>query len=802
MDDAKRRSGHPKYLSGMYLVLEKLEECPNKECEWPEINTFLSDHYEGFNKPMRYDIKKRLIEENFVEFDKEKNTLKKLKDYYDKSVENAVANVSSDMVYNLRQNMIQYFINKHTDDIVDESENITFSVEEFSNYSINDLTKKLQKDIGEPLEQKQINIAQLIDWGIYDLIDMVENDPKSTIEIIEQAYEMAYYSIKNEKAKYKLNICGLPEALTKTQSGKPFAIEHINSQSIGKIVEFDGDIIMTSPIKSALKTGKYVCSQCGEIKNVTIENPFLAHFEPMCPKCGQEMTLNEDESEYINFQEIVVQQPLATMTNCDSEPKPLSVFIENQDPFYTGTVRITGIPIKIQKNKKVHLYDICVKSLNVSLIENEVNIKLEKEDIESIEKVVNELNNNSIAPAQYFGKKLMFDVFGYDDIKEAVLLQQIRGVPTIKNGKKRRHISHILLVGDPGSAKSQILRRIGSIPGNTYLSATTTSDVGLIASVSKTESKTDGGQYRVSIGPFPRANGGTCCVDEIGTNWKIQDVLLPPLEEMEAIIHKATIHTKVPTETANLAACNPKNGRFDKNISIFEQINMKPQFLSRYDMIYAITDKKDRKTDDNIIDSIMDLYSDSEEDLQNDEIAGVKIDEDFIVKYIMYARAKQTIHPKQGSKTDLAIRQLYKDFFGDMRKFETNVTHRIIESFVRISGTVAKSKLKDIVDESDAKDAIRIVKDAFKTIIIDPETGVFDWDRLSGDYDNEDRRLKNDIIDYIKKEYEKEDKLVMHEAIINELKTKYKDLKIEKMLEKLIKSNDIYSPKFKQYKIM
>jgi len=798
MDEIKSRGDIPKQLSGVYLVLEKLEEYPNKECDWQTIYTFLKDHSGDFNKSMRYNIKNALIKDKFVEFDEETKKIKKLKDFYDKSIDEAIPKTRN-VFHNLRTQLTKFFIETFENEIMTEEESITFNVSEFSNYTINDLTKKLQKDVGEQLEQKTINIGQLYNCGMFDLIDFLEEDPVEAVQIIKECYETAYYTIKTENAKYQLNICGLPEVLTKTKSGKPFTIENINSNSIGKIIEFEGEIIMTSPIKSALKNAVYKCRECGGVKKEEIENPFLMQFEPICPKCAQQMTLIEDESEYINFQEIVVQQPFATMSNHDAEPKPLSVFIENQDAFYTGTVRVTGIPIRIQKNKKIPLGEICVKSLNVSQVTNQINIKLEKEDIESIEKVVKELNKYSISPALYFGKKLMYDIEGYENIKKAAILQQIRGIPLTKNGKKRRHICHIMLVGDPGNGKSQVLRSIGRIPGNMYISATTTSEVGLIAALQKTESKTDGGQYRVSIGPLPRANGGSCCIDEIGTNIKLQEAMLTPLEDMKGTINKATIHTEVPTETAVIAACNPKHGRFDPELSIFEQINMTPQFLSRYDMVFAIVDNNSDESRNKIVDKILDLYGDDEDDNEYETIAGVKIDEEFIIKYIFYARNYKTkMMPKKEINEKMG--PILKPYYNSLNKLHANATPRIIESAIRLSGAVAKSKLKETVGTEDLIEATELLMAAFKTIIAD-ENGFMDFDKINGAWSNEEKEIANAIKSYIKKEQSKEGKAVFHEKIVLEL-TKYDDLKVERMLEKLIKSEDIFSPKFKQYMLV
>ena len=92
---------------------------------------------------------------------------------------------------------------------------------------------------------------------------------------------------------------------------------------------------MATKIKLALKEAVHTCTACGEKRRTTIERPFQANFDPVCPKCAQNMTLLDDESEYVDFQELKIQQPLDLMEDPEEPPKFISVLLEDTQGIYS-----------------------------------------------------------------------------------------------------------------------------------------------------------------------------------------------------------------------------------------------------------------------------------------------------------------------------------------------------------------------------------------------------------------------------------------------------------------------------------
>jgi replicative DNA helicase Mcm len=256
----------------------------------------------------------------------------------------------------------------------------------------------------------------------------------------------------------------------------------------------------------------------------------------------------------------------------------------------------------------------------------------------------------------------------------------------------------------------------------------------------------------------------------------------------------------LPAECAILAACNPRWGRFDPEKSVAEQINIPSPLLSRFDLIFPIRDVSDKVKDKDIAEYIVDLHrAYLDEDINKKigldylEIDGVKIDKEFIIKYIYYARQKKPVISEKAKK-------LFVEYYVEMRK-KHQITARQLEAAIRIAEAHAKAKLKDVVDEEDAKEAINIITECLKEIAYDPETGIFDVDKILGISKKERDKLTT-VYEIIKELAEKSE-LVEHEDIAEEAKKKgIKEDELENIIKKLIKYGDIDEPKPGRYRLL
>ncbi|ACX72621.1 MCM family protein [Methanocaldococcus vulcanius M7] len=665
------------------------------------------------------------------------------------------------------------------------------NLEEFKDYLIAYLRNTHQEDIVMDSEVVVVDLNNLYYYGLMEFVDYLIHNPQKGIDFIKECYESAYFTLKNEYPKnFIISVKNLPKIFKTNKNGKLFTVEDIKSNTLGKIVEFEGIIVMASKIRPILKKAYYFCPKCG--KSVIKEVDFLkiAEEKEYC-ECKSELNLIEEKSTYTDFQEIKVQQPLDLMDNPEEPPKYITVFLENSPGIYAGRVKITGIPVKIKKSKKLPIYEIYVKALHCEVLDGEVKVKITREDVKNIEKIA---KRNDVV--DILADRLIPEIRGHSAIKKAVFLQQIKGV---KKPGKRADI-HILLITDPGIGKTVILRKIAEIPGNLYGSVTTATGVGLTAAVVREKTEIGEDTWVIKPGLLVKAHKGTACIDELTVNKDLQSYVLEAMESQTIHISKGGINAKLPAECAILAACNPRWGRFNPEVSVAEQINIPAPLLSRFDLIFPIRDESDRDKDKDIAEYIIDLHRAYLDEKINKkmgldylEIDGVKIDKEFIIKYIHYARQKKPIISEKA-------KELFVKYYVEMRK-RHQITARQLEASIRIAEAHAKAKLKDVVDEEDAKEAINIITECLKEIAYDPETGTFDVDKILGVSKKE--RDKLTTVYEIIKELSEKSELVEHEDIVEEAKNKgIKENEVENIIKKLIKYGDIDEPKPGRYRLL
>ena len=665
----------------------------------------------------------------------------------------------------LKPDIINYLRNVHQEDIISENETIT------------------------------VDLNKLYNYGVIEFIEYLVKNPYAGMEILNECYGEAYFALKTEYPVCSIYIKNIPN-IFKTYKNKKLTIKDIKSSTLGKLIEFEGIIVLATKIKSILKKAVYQCLSCDNKIPLDIDNPY--EFNPdskTCKKCNGIMKLIEGESEYVDFQEIKIQQPLDLMDDPEEPPKYVTVFLENSKGIYCGRVNVIGMPIKYQSNKKLPIYDICVKGISCELIENQTENKVNEEDIEKIEKVATHPDIINI-----LSNELIPEIKGYETIKKAIFLQQVKGV---KKGNKRAD-SHILLITDPGIGKSVMLRKIAELPGNVYGSVTTASGVGLTAAVVRERTEIGDDTWVIKPGLLVKANLGTACIDELTVNRDLQSFVLEAMESQTIHINKGGINTKLPAECAIIAACNPRWGKFDPNVSIPEQINIPAPMLSRFDIIFPIKDEVSRTKDKEIAQHIIGIHKKYLEQDQNDNksknkvvINDVELTEEFILKYILYARRKQPTISKDAE--DMLV-----EYYIDMRKSSMQITARQLEAAIRIAEAHAKAKLKDVVEKEDAQEAIRIITEALKEIAYDPETGMIDVGKITGQSTKETDKMK-EIYNIIKKISEKTEKeLVLSEDIIEEANKigMNNETDVENILKKLKMKGEIDEPRNGKYRII
>ena len=323
-------------------------------------------------------------------------------------------------------------------------------------------------------------------------------------------------------------------------------------------------------------------------------------------------------------------------------------------------------------------------------------------------------------------------VWELDDVKKGVLLQLMGATnkqlnddeagPGVAASKRRGEIN-VLLVGDPGTSKSQLLKYVHKVaPRGIYTSGKGSSAVGLTAYVTR-DPETN--EFVLESGALVLSDRGVCCIDEFDKMSEgARSILHEAMEQGTVSVAKAGIICSLNSRTSVLASANPIDSKYDPKRSVVDNINLGPTLLSRFDLIYLILDKPDERTDRQLARHLVSLYQ------WDHQPAPAAISQATLMSYISLARKE--VHPKL---SDGAARDLMNAYV-DMRRLGASkrvitATPRQLESLIRLSEAHARMRLSPAVESSDVQEAVRLMKVATQSAATDPTTGTIDMDLIT-----------------------------------------------------------------------
>ncbi len=624
------------------------------------------------------------------------------------------------------------------------------------------------------------------------LADALLENPVDSLAAARDALASIDTGMTDPSYEMEARFRNLPETST-------IRIRDIRSGHLGKFIAIRGNIKQASQVRPEIVTATWECQACGERIVVPQDNSEILAKPYMC-SCGNKKSFSLVERRMRDVQKIVIQESPDEMEGGDQARK-ITVYIRNDlvDPTFQkrvipgNRVVVTGIvgdyPLKTDRGQETKRRVIYIDGNYLEAEESEFEeIEITPED----EKKILELSRDPKI-YHYFIRSIAPSIHGYEKVKEAITLQLFSGVPkTRPDGTKVRGDIHILLVGDPGAGKSQILRYVADLaPKGRYVVGKSASGAGITAAAVKDEFT---GEWTLEAGALVLANGGLAAVDEMD-KMSAQDrsAMHEAMSQQTVTVSKANIQATLKCRTIILAAANPKHSRFDPYQPIVEQINLPDSLLSRFDLIFAIRDIPDEKRDAELAEHILTTHMAPEEVDQ-------PLDNELIRKYIAYARSN--CHPRLTPPALEKIRDFYVKIRNMGQKTEGEVrpvplTARQLEALVRLAEASARVRLSETVELEDAERAISLLTFCLKELGTDPETGMIDIDRLTTGISTTQRSRIREVLNLLKQlEEESDDKLVDVEDLVARAEEEgYEREKILEIIDKLKREGEIFEPR-------
>ncbi len=566
-------------------------------------------------------------------------------------------------------------------------------------------------------------------------------------------------------------------------------LRNLRSQHIGKFVPIEGMIKRASQVKPEVVSAIFECSQCGDRYEKEQDSSELK--SPYKCDCGSRK-FDVVEKNMTDTQTITVEENPESREGSE-QPSTLSVRLEGDlvDPEFQKRVvpgnvaHITGVlkesPIK--KNSKK--FDIYMDANYLEPVQMEFEqLELTEEEIEEIE-AMGEQDDifdqivDSIAPS----------IFGHKQVKKAIALQLFGGVKkTREDGVKSRGDIHILLIGEPGTGKSQLLKFTGELaPKGRYVVGKSSTGAGLTASVVKEEST---GEFTLEAGAVVLAHKGMAAIDEIDKMAaEDRSSLHEAMEQQQISVSKANIQATLNAQTSILAAGNPKLGRFDPYEPIGEQINIGDTLLSRFDFIFPVKDEPDQSRDKKLSGQILQNH-------QSPEEITASISQEQLRKYVAYAQ--RNVRPDLSEEAADAIQEFYinmRSKGGGEDGGSVPITARQLEALIRIAEASARAELRPEVEEKDAKRAIDILRYCLEQVGVDPETGEFDVDMIESGVSSSQRNRLQSIKQIIEKLSSDDDAADIEEVIETAEDQGIEPDKAEDIIERLKREGELFEPK-------
>jgi len=618
-----------------------------------------------------------------------------------------------------------------------------------------------------------------------DVANRLRNEPDDIIQCFIKA---TYEALRAENPDYAERIRKDIQVRIRNLTDK-LSLRQITTEHLDKLVSVNGMVVRASELKPLALEAAFRCTK-GHITKIPQSGIILMKpsrcSETSCKSIKFELDMKSTffiDYQIIRLQELPEELPpgqLPQAFDVSLQGDVVNTARPGDRVVLTGIVRAEAEYSQVAG--KLRIFRSRIEGNYVEVLGKEPElIQITKEEEELIHSIASQPGAyerliESVSPA----------IHGYETQKESMLLL-VTGSPqrVMPDGTTIRGDVNVLLVGDPGTAKSELLKYSARIaPRGLYTSGRGSTAAGLTAAVVRERT----GMMMLEAGAVVLADQGVAAIDEFDKmRTEDRNALHEMMEQQTVSVAKGGIVATLNARTSILAASNPILGKYDPYRNIADNLNLPIPLLTRFDLIFVLRDIPDRAKDELLARHVLELHR------KGEYVTAPPIDFNLLRKYIMYAKKIQPILTKEAEEKIL-------EYYLEMRKigseFMITVTPRQLESLIRLATARARIMLRDKVTEEDAIRAISLMRRMLETVGVDVKTGKIDLGVLHGRPLSE-RTLLETALDIFKTLEGPQKNPVEGRAFIDELvrTKKFTQEDAQRMLQTLNRSGQIYEVK-------